>query len=185
MAELGFFVLAPDLFWRQEPNVDITDKSQEEWNKAFALMNGFDHEKGMADLKATLAAARRLPGANGKAGTMGYCLGGMLAFRMAMESDADVNVSYYGVALDKFIGGARQGDRPRWSCTSPTRTSSSRPRGAPRWSPPPRATRSISAYVYPGANHAFARVGGVHWDARSAWIANGRSAEALAAALDG
>ena len=85
IAELGFFVLAPDLFWRQQPNVDLTDKSQEEWNQAFAFMKGFDHKKGMADLKATLAAARTLPGANGKAGTMGYCLGGMLAFRMAIS----------------------------------------------------------------------------------------------------
>ena len=98
-------MLAPDLFWRQQRNVDLTDKTQEEWNKAFALMKGFDHEKGIADLKATLAAARTLPGANGKAGTIGYCLGGLLAFRMAIESDADINISYYGVALDNFIGG--------------------------------------------------------------------------------
>ena len=41
----------------------------------------------------------------------------------------------------------------------------------------------IASHVYANANHAFARVNGVHWDGRSAAIANGRSAEVLAAAL--
>jgi carboxymethylenebutenolidase len=41
----------------------------------------------------------------------------------------------------------------------------------------------IACHVYPGADHAFVRIGGVHWDGRSATIANGRSAEALVAAL--
>jgi carboxymethylenebutenolidase len=183
VAELGFFVLAPDLFWRQEPNVDITDKSQQEWDKAFALMKGFDHEKGMADLKATLAAARRLPGANGKAGTMGYCLGGMLAFRMAIESDADVNVSYYGVGLDTFIGGL---DTVRAPLVIHIADNDEffPPEGRAAVLAAAKGRPNVHAYVYPGAGHAFARVGGIHWDARSAWIANGRSAEALAAALD-
>jgi len=39
------------------------------------------------------------------------------------------------------------------------------------------------AYVYPAADHALARVGGTHWQARAATIANGRSAATLAAAL--
>ena len=183
IADLGFFVLAPDLFWRQERGVDITDKSKEEWDKAFALMQGFDHDKGMADLKATLAAARVLPGANGRAGTMGYCLGGMLAFRMAIESDADVNVSYYGVALDNFLGGLDKVRAPLIVHIA----------GEDEYFPAEGRAKVVAAtkgyplvhsYVYPGADHAFARVGGIHWDARSAWIANGRSAEVLAAALD-
>ncbi len=104
VADLGFFVVVPDLFWRIEPNVDITDKTKAEWDKAFALMKAFDPAKGVEDLKATLAAARALPGCNGKAGTMGYCLGGRLAFMMAEQSDADVNISYYGVGLDGLLG---------------------------------------------------------------------------------
>ena len=54
---------------------------------------------------SAVAAARKLPGCNGRAGTMGYCLGGRLAFMMAEQSDADVNISYYGVGLDGLIGG--------------------------------------------------------------------------------
>ena len=66
VAGLGYHVLAPDLFWRQEPGVDITDKTEAEWQKAFALMKGFDQAKGIEDLKATLAAARTLPGSTGR-----------------------------------------------------------------------------------------------------------------------
>jgi carboxymethylenebutenolidase len=51
LAQMGFIAIAPDLFWRQEPGVNLTDKSEEEWKKAFALMNGFDQDKGVEDLK--------------------------------------------------------------------------------------------------------------------------------------
>ena len=108
VADMGFFAVCPDLFWRVEPGVDITDKSEAEWKKAFELMNKFDQQKGVEDLKATVAAARKLPGCNGRVGTMGYCLGGRLAFMMAEQSDADVNISYYGVGLDGLLGD--QGD---------------------------------------------------------------------------
>src|SRR5262245_3561862 len=75
VADMGFIAVCPDLFWRIEPGVDITDKSDAEWKKAFELFGKFDKALGVADLKATVAAARSLPGANGKVGTMGYCLG--------------------------------------------------------------------------------------------------------------
>jgi carboxymethylenebutenolidase len=182
VADLGFFVLAPDLFWRIEPGVDITDKSKEEWDKAFALMNAFDGAKGIEDLNATLAAARTLPGCNGRAGTMGYCLGGRLAFAMAAHSDADINISYYGVGLDSMIA-----DIP--AITSPLLVHIADedgffpPEGRAKLVEAAKANSKIATYVYPKADHAFARVGGAHWDGRSAWIANGRSAEALAAVL--
>ena len=112
VADIGFIAICPDLFWRIEPGIDITDKTEAEWQKAFDLFNKFDQAKGIEDLKATLAAARALPGANGKAGTMGYCLGGRLAFMMAEQSDADVNVSYYGVGLDGLLGDLAKVTKP-------------------------------------------------------------------------
>lgn len=183
IADLGFFVLAPDLFWRQQRHVNLTDKSQEEWNQAFALMQGFDQEKGIADLKAALAVARTLPGANGKAGTIGYCLGGLLAFRMAIESDADINISYYGVALDNFLGGLDKIHAPLIVHIA-GQDEYFAPEGRARLVEAAKGHQQVRTYVYPGADHAFARINGIHWDARAAWIANGRSAEALAAALD-
>ena len=182
VADLGFLAVCPDLFWRMEPNIDITDKSDEEWKKAFDLFNRFDQAKGIEDLKATLAAARALPGANGRAGTMGYCLGGRLAFMMAQQSDADVNVSYYGVGLDNLLDKLDRVTRPLvvhiadedefFPAEGRAKTVAAL-KGRPK----------TSCYVYPKANHAFARVGGVHWNGRAATIANGRSAEALVQAL--
>ena len=71
VADMRFIAVCPDLFWRIEPGIDITDKSDAEWKKAFELFGKFDQPKGIEDLKATVAAARKLPGANGKVGTMG------------------------------------------------------------------------------------------------------------------
>jgi dienelactone hydrolase len=84
--------------------IDITDKAEAEWKRAFELFNRFDQAKGIDDLKATVSAARKLPGANGRVGTIGYCLGGRLAFMMAEQSDADVNISYYGAGPDNLLG---------------------------------------------------------------------------------
>jgi carboxymethylenebutenolidase len=182
VADLGFIAVCPDLFWRIEPGIDLTDKTEAEWKRAFELFQQFDQAKGVEDLKATLAAARKLTGANGRAGTIGYCLGGRLAFMMAEQSDAEVNVSYYGVGLDNLLGELARVKSPlvvhiadedeyfpkegRWKVIEAVK-------GSP----------NIRAYVYLGVNHAFARVGGNHWDGRAAAIANGRTAEALAAAL--
>ena len=182
VADLGFLVLVPDLFWRIEPGVNITDKSQPEWDKAFALMKAFDATKGIEDLKATLAAARILPGCNGKAGTMGYCLGGRLAFMMAEMSDADVNISYYGVGLDSLLADLPKVTKPL-VCHIAEKDAFFPPEGRAKVLEAAQSNPHIAAYSYPNADHAFARVGGTHWQGRAAVIANGRSAEALVAAL--
>ena len=73
VASMGFWAVSPDLFWRQQPGVQLDpDAGQAQWEQAFSLMNGMDQALAVADLKATMAAARALPGCNGKVGTMGY-----------------------------------------------------------------------------------------------------------------
>ena len=182
VADLGFIAVCPDLFWRIEPGIDITDKSEAEWKQAFELFGKFDQVKGIDDLKATVAAARKLPGANGKVATMGYCLGGRLAFMMAEQSDADANISYYGVGLDNLLGDLGKVKKPLVVHIA-DKDEFFPPEGRAKVVEAVKSHRQIGCYVYPNADHAFARVGGVHWDGRSAAIANGRSAEALAAAL--
>ncbi len=182
VADLGFLAFCPDLFWRQERNVDITDKSDAEWKRAFALMNGFDQAKGVADLKATVAAARKLPGCNGRVGTMGYCLGGRLAVMMAEQSDADINISYYGVSLDNLLDQLGQVAHPLVIHIADEDEFFPKA-GREKVVAATKGHKHVRTYTYPNANHAFARVGGVHWNGRAATIANGRSAEALVAAL--
>ncbi len=187
VADLGFVAICPDLFWRIEPGIDITDKSEAEWKRAFELFQRFDRAKGIEDLKATLAAARTLPGANGpitngKVGTLGYCLGGAAAFMMAEQSDADINVSYYGVALDSLLDGLPAVTRPLVVHIA-DRDEFFPAEGRAKVVAATTGHPLISTYVYPNAGHAFARVGGIHWNGRAATIANGRTAEALVTVL--
>lgn len=181
VADIGFIAVCPDLFWRIEPGIDITDKTDAEWKRAFELFQAFDQAKGIEDLKATVAAARTLPGANGKVGTMGYCLGGRLAFMMAEQSDADINVSYYGVGLDGLLADLGKVSRPLVVHIA-DRDEYFPAEGRAKVVAAAKGHAQISCYSYP-ADHAFARVNGIHWDGRSATIANGRSAEALARVL--
>lgn len=182
VASLGFMAICPDLFWRIQPGIDLTDKTEMEFKQALAYMGNFDQAKGIDDLKATLAVARTLPGTNGRAGTMGYCLGGRLAFMMATRSDADVNVSYYGVGLDGLLGELAAVKAPlvlHIAGNDGFFPAEGRARVIDAVSGNPL----IHAFNYADADHGFARAGGRHWDGLSATIANGRSAEALSDAL--
>jgi carboxymethylenebutenolidase len=182
VADLGFIAVAPDLFWRIEPGIDITDKSDAEWKRAFELFQTFDQAKGIEDLKATVAAARSLPGANGKVATIGYCLGGRLAFMVAEQSDADANISYYGVGLDGLLGDLPKVTKPLLIHIA-DKDAFFPPEGRAAVVAATKGHKYAVSHVYPNADHAFARVNGIHWDGRSATIANGRSAEFLAQAL--
>ncbi len=183
LAEQGFIVIAPDLFWRQKPGVNLSDKTEAEWAQAFALMNGFDQDKGVDDLITTLDAARKLPGCNGNAGTMGFCLGGRLAVMMATRSNADVNVSYYGVALDNLAAEFENIDSPLMLHIAendeyfPTEAQE-------KLLDALEENEWVDAFIYPNTKHAFARPHGIHYDARSATIANGRTTEILAEILE-
>ena len=183
VAEMGFIAISPDLFWRQEPGVQLDpDQGQAQWDKAFAFMKAMDQDKAIDDLKAVVAHARTMDGANGKVATMGFCLGGRLAYMMAARSDADANVSYYGVGLEGLLGEAG-------AIKAPLILHIAEKDGFV----PPEAREKIVAglkdkpgvavHVYPGVDHAFARMGGHSWDARAATIANGRTAELLAKTL--
>src|SRR5689334_14303293 len=87
LAGQGFLAICPDLFWRIEPNIDITDKSEAEWKRAFELFNAFDVDAGVKDIQATITAIRQDPGCSGKVGAVGFCLGGLLAFLTATRTD--------------------------------------------------------------------------------------------------
>ncbi len=183
LADQGFIAIAPDLYWRLEPGVNISDKTDAEWQKAFSLMNSFDQDKGVEDLKTTLEAARKLPGCNGYAGTIGFCLGGRLAVMMATRSDSDVNVSYYGVGVDGLLGEFDNIEAPLMLHIAekdefvPQEAQEKVVDGI-------EDNDWIDAFIYPDVQHAFARVGGVHYDARAATIANGRTTELLAEILE-
>lgn len=101
-AEQGYLALAPDLFWRLEPGVELDPDVEPEFQRALGLMNRFDQDQGVADIEAVIRAARGR-GVH-KVGAVGYCLGGRLAFMVASRTDVDASVGYYGVGLDNLLG---------------------------------------------------------------------------------
>lgn len=175
LAEQGYLAVCPDLFWRIEPGVDITDQSEAEWKKAFELYNAFDVDKGVEDIEATINAVRADPGCSGKVGAVGYCLGGLLAFLTAARTDSDATVAYYGVGIEKHLAAEEQ-------IVHPLMLHIAEQDGFV----PPEAQAlilqalkdhpQIEIHTYPGRDHAFAREGGEHYSATDAKAANDRTA---------
>lgn len=104
LAEAGYLAIAPDLFWRLERGIELDPDIEPQLQQAFGYMNAFDQDKGIADIEATIRAARAELGEGGKVGVVGYCLGGRLAFMTAARTDVDASVGYYGVGIDGLLG---------------------------------------------------------------------------------
>ena len=100
-AEEGYVVLVPDLFWRQQPDLDLSP--QQDLEQAFELYGAFDHDVAVDDIQSTINALKALPSFAGKVGVLGFCLGGALAFLSACRTDADVCVGYYGVGIENWL----------------------------------------------------------------------------------
>ena len=182
LAAEGYFALCPDIFWRQEPGVQITDQSEEEWQQAFSLFQGFDVDKGVEDLIVSLKHLRAIEGCNGKVGTIGFCLGGKLVYLMAARSDADCNVSYYGVGLEELLGEADQIKSP--TLLHIAEEDEFCPKEAQAKVKAALADHSqVTIHSYAGANHAFARHNGVHYDAAATSSAEERTRACFSAAL--
>ncbi|MDZ4373096.1 MAG: dienelactone hydrolase family protein [Phenylobacterium sp.] len=174
LAGQGYLAICPDLFWRIEPDIDITDQSEAEWKKAFELFNAFDADLGVKDLQATITTARADPGSNGKVGAVGFCLGGKLAYLTATRTDVDAAVSYYGVGIETLTAEAEKMTRPLLMHIAEDDAFV------------PKAAQAIiiqalkdhpqvEIHTYPGRDHAFARMGGEHYHEADAMTAGQRS----------
>ena len=64
LAEQGYLAVAPDLYWRQEPGVDLNVTSQADWDHGLRLYTAYDRNAGVRDIKDTIDAARSLPECN-------------------------------------------------------------------------------------------------------------------------
>ena len=182
LAGEGYAACCPDIFWRIEPGIQLTDKTQEEWARAFELFGLFDADKSIVDLKATLSHLRGHEACSGEAGSIGYCLGGKLAYLMAARSDSDASVSYYGVGLDELLGEAGNITKPLLLHVA-SKDQFVPPEAQDKIKAGLSGNPRITLHVYEGNDHAFARVGGDHYDKAAADLANGRSLEFLKGSL--
>lgn len=172
-AAQGYVALCPDIFWRQEPGIQLTDQTEEDWARAFELFNGFDLDKGVEDLSATIEHLRGMEECSGNVGTVGFCLGGRLAFLTATRTAADAAVGYYGVMLQDHVDEALRAPVMLHIATEDGFV-------------PKEAQEAVHAALdgnpkatlhdYVGNDHAFARRGGEHYDEAAAKLARERTA---------
>lgn len=103
LAEEGYLAVAPDLFWRLEPGIELDPDIEPEFKQALDWMGKFDQDKGICDIEATIRHLRQHESVN-TVGAVGYCLGGRLAYMTAARTDVDATVGYYGVGIDGLLG---------------------------------------------------------------------------------
>src|SRR2546425_9955535 len=172
----GFVAICPDLFWRQEPGIQLTDRSEAEWQKAFALYQGLNEVKAVEDSAAAVEFLRKHPTGNGRVGAVGFCLGGNLAWLLSVRYKPDCAVGYYGVSIEKTLAEAE-------TLVSPLMLHIA---GQDRHCPPEAQGQIHQAldsnplavlHDYPAQDHAFGRLGGEHYDAPAAELAHLRTLE--------
>jgi len=173
LAEQSFIAVAPDLFWRQEPGVDLDVTSEPDWQHGLRLYQAYDRDAGARDVKDTVNVVAKLPGCSGRVAVLGYCLGGLMAFLTAARYGVDAAVVYHGGDTEKYLGEVNELDASLLMHLAEDDEFISKPAQAAiktALASKPNAT----VYSYPGQHHAFARHNGTHYNAAAASLANGR-----------
>ncbi|PMR67421.1 dienelactone hydrolase family protein [Halomonas heilongjiangensis] len=180
-AEEGYVVLAPDLFWRQEPGIEL-GYGPEEWQRAFGFYQGFDQDLGIEDIAAAIETLRSRPECTGAVGALGFCLGARLAYLTACRCDVDAAVGYYGMGIENHLDEAVNirgrlvlhfAEQDEY-CPAAARQEIQAALGE---------RDAIELYLYPGVDHAFARPRSEHYDKPAALMAHQRSVAAFRKAM--
>lgn len=182
LAAAGYLAACPDLFWRQEPGVELTDQTEADWQRAMELMNGFDTDKGIDDIQTTIATLRAR-GAT-QVGAIGFCLGGKLAYLSACRTDSDASVAYYGVGIDGLLNEAAAIRHPLLMHIAEQDGFVDKEAQA-KIHAGLESYPMVTIYDYPGVDHAFARPNGINYDAEAAALADSRTLEFLKKYLSG
>jgi carboxymethylenebutenolidase len=179
----GFVALCPDLFWRLEPGVQLTDKG-DDWPKAFDLYQRIDEAKAVEDSAAAMNFLRRHPACNGRVGAVGFCMGGNLAYLLSTRFKPDCAVGYYGVSIEKSLDEAKNLSSPLMLHIG----------GADKFCPPEAQAQIhatldgnplVTIHDYPNREHAFGRTGGEHYHGADAELAHLRTLEFFVTHLAG
>ena len=178
LAGEGFIAVAPDLFWRQEPGVDLGVNSEPDWQHGLRLYQAYDRDVGVGDVRDTLETVAKLPECTGKIAVQGYCLGALMTFLTAVRCRVDAAVAYHGADTEKYLGEVDNLSAPLLMHLGEedefiSKAAQAQIKAALAGKP------NATVCSYPGQHHAFARHNGAHYDAAAATLANGRTNEFL------
>jgi carboxymethylenebutenolidase len=178
LAEQGFVAVAPDLFWRQEPEVDLSVTSEADWQHGLRLYQAYERDAGVRDIGDTLDTAAKLPECTGKIAVQGYCLGALMTFLTAVRCHVDAAVAYHGADTEKYLGEVDNLSAPLLMHLGEDDEFISKAAQA-QIKAALAAKANATVYSYPGQRHAFARHNGAHYNTAAATLANGRTSEFL------
>ena len=179
----GFVALCPDLFWRIQRGVELTDRG-DDWKRAIDFYQKLDEAKAVEDSAAALEFLRKHPACSGRVGAVGFCLGGNLAYLLSVRFKPDCAVGYYGVGIEKSLAEAKNLGNPLLLHIAQE----------DKFCPPEAQAQIhqaldsnplVTIHDYPGLEHAFGRPGGEHYALAAAELANLRSLEFLVSNLAG
>jgi carboxymethylenebutenolidase len=176
LAEQGFIAVAPDLFWRQEPGVDLSVTSEADWQHGLRLYQAYDRDAGVRDISDTLDTVAKLPECTGKIAVQGYCLGALMTFLTAVRCNVDAAVAYHGADTEKYVGEVNNLSAPLLMHLGEEDEFISKAAQA-QIKAALASKANATVYSYPGQRHAFARHNGAHYNAAAAALANGRTSE--------
>src|SRR5271163_1032351 len=178
LAEQGFLAIAPDLFWRQEPGIDLGVRSEADWQHGLRLYQAYNRDEGVKDIKDTIDAAGKMPECTGKIAVLGYCLGALMVFLTAVRNRVDAAVAYHGSDTEKYLGEVdglhaallmHLGEEDEFIPKPAQAAIKAALAGKP----------NATVYSYSGQYHAFSRHNGAHYNAETATLAHERTYEFL------
>ena len=182
-ASHGFVALCPDLFWRIQRGVELTDRG-DDWKRAIDFYQKLDEAKAVEDSAAALEFLRKHPACSGRVGAVGFCLGGNLAYLLSVRFKPDCAVGYYGVGIEKSLAEAKNLGNPLLLHIAQE----------DKFCPPEAQAQIhqaldsnplVTIHDYTGLEHAFGRPGGEHYAPAAAELANLRSLEFMVSNLAG
>jgi carboxymethylenebutenolidase len=178
LAAQGYIAIAPDLFWRQEPGVDLDVRSEAAWQHGLRLYTAYNRDAGVKDIMETVRTAVELPESTGKVAVLGYCLGALMAFITAARYEVDAAVAYHGGDTEKYLGEVGGLEAPLLMHLGEEDEFISKAAQAEIKTALARKANA-TVYSYPGQRHAFSRHNGAHYNAAAAALANRRTSEFL------
>jgi carboxymethylenebutenolidase len=174
----GYLALAPDIFWRFAPGVELDPDVPEQLQEGFGYFQQYDANDGVKDLEAAIHHLRRSENC-ARVGLVGYCLGGRLAYMAATRTDISASVGYYGVMIDQMLGESHAIANPLMLHIA----------GADHFVGPEAQAAihagldrhpKVTLHDYPGLDHGFAAEMGDRRNEDGAQLADSRTREFLA-----
>lgn len=177
-ASQGYLGVAPEVFWRQKPGIELDSDIPEQFQEGVGYMMKHDFDLGIQDVEAVIHWIRREAGVP-KVGLVGFCMGGKIAYMAATRTDLDASVGYYGVGIDQMLNESHAIAKALLLHV-PTADGFVTPEAQAKMHAELDANPHVTIYDYEGLDHGFAAEQGKRRDEAGAQLADKRTAEFFA-----